>query len=100
MRSTLTYNGQLPSTGNAAIKHRIRREIHPARCALADTPCARGASALDFSRSFGKHRNDDGRLVTTVDGNDYACLVHPYLRLYVELDILLLRPEPPGALIS
>jgi hypothetical protein len=39
-------------------------------------------------------------LLTAVRGNDFATLIHPSLRLYAELDILVLRPEAPGAIIS
>jgi hypothetical protein len=46
--------------------------------------------------------SDDGQglLLNEINGNSFASLVHPNLHLYAELDILVLRPENPGALIS
>lgn len=41
-----------------------------------------------------------GKLLSTVGDNTFAALVHPYLRLYCELDILVLRPETPGSIVS
>jgi hypothetical protein len=44
--------------------------------------------------------SDRGKLLAKVGQNNFATLVNPYLRLYAELDILVLRPEAPGALIT
>jgi hypothetical protein len=53
------------------------------------------------TRSTGVAKVDgQAELLKEVGGYDFATLVHPYLRLYAELDILVLRPEAPGAIIS
>ncbi|WP_199040033.1 hypothetical protein [Glycomyces salinus] len=102
MRFTLTYNGRLPATSNAKTKHHIRRELHPQVKELWRThPALVGHSTfIESGPDRSDPDSDVGRLLTSIDGNDFASLVHPYLRLHAELDIFVLRPEPPGALIT
>jgi hypothetical protein len=100
MRFTLTYTGQLPSSSTAAVKHRIRRSIHPQLYELWQKHPALGGNEKFISRRTDDESDEHGVMLTEIAGFDFAALVHPYMRLYAELDILVLRPEPPGAVIS
>ncbi|MEV4202260.1 hypothetical protein [Micromonospora globbae] len=101
MHFTLTYHGRLPSSSNATTKHFIRTNLHPQIKELWRTHPALVHDPEWISRSA---ETDSGKewalLLKEVRGHDFAALVHPSLRLYAELDIFILRPEPPGAVIS
>lgn len=101
MRFTLTYSGRLPSSSNATIKHGIRTKLHPQLKELWNTHPALSTGDTWIARPAADGETEDyGNLLTKIDGNDFASLVHPWLHLYAELDILVLRPEAPGAVIS
>jgi hypothetical protein len=101
MHFTLTYSGQLPSSSNAKVKHDIRRKLHPQLKELWRTHPALVSDANLVTRNSGEEEhNIDAAFLTDIQGNDFAPLVHPYYKLYAELDILMLRPEAPGAVIS
>ncbi|WP_433268994.1 hypothetical protein ACQPZF_05715 [Actinosynnema sp. CS-041913] len=102
MRFTLTYSGRLPSSSNAGVKHRIRLDLHPQLKELWNTHPAL-AEKQDWITPPNVpvlREEERGVLLKEVGGNYFATLVNPYLRLYTELDILVLRPENPGALIT
>ncbi|MGW6721728.1 hypothetical protein [Streptomyces sp. NPDC054995] len=83
------------------MKHRIRRELHPQIKELWQTHPALTNSTNLVSRDNGEEGDSsDAKFLTDIQGNDFATLVHPYYKLYAELDILMLRPEAPGAVIS
>jgi hypothetical protein len=95
------YSGRLPSRSDAAIKHRIRRNIHPQLKELWRTHPALVNHHQWVSRQQLEQTSDDlGILLTDISGKDFGSRVHPQLKLYAELDILVLRPETPGAVIS
>ncbi|WP_073839292.1 hypothetical protein [Micromonospora sp. CB01531] len=101
MHFTLTFQGRLPSSSNAAAKNRIRADLHPQLKELWRTHPALVGNLEWVSRSV----EDDpeakcGQLLKKIRGHDFAVLVHPSMQLYAELDIFILRPEPPGAVIS
>jgi hypothetical protein len=96
MRFTLTYEGSLPSQGKAAIKHDIRCALHPQIKALwGYLPLKDNADWLTPSTSSG-----DSSFLTPVGGHLFASVVHPSHHLFAELDILLLKPEASGAIIT
>lgn len=99
MHFTIIYNGQLPSSSNATTKHKIRRQLHPQFKELWETHPALTNSANLVTRGNGQDRSD-AAFLTSIQGQDFATLVHPYYKLYAELDIFMLRPEAPGAVIS
>lgn len=100
MRFTLIYQGRIPSSSNASEKHRIRCELHPQLKQLwATHPALEGNDAW-VTRGPEDPVTGQGDFLVEVGGNDFAPLVHPKQWLYAELDILMLRPEAPGALIS
>ncbi|MGH3951392.1 MAG: hypothetical protein ACRDSE_20120 [Pseudonocardiaceae bacterium] len=102
MRFTLTYTGRLPGSSDAKVKHRIRLELHPQLKALWATHPAlvNKENWIAESQIDSSDENKKAILIKEIDGNVFASLVHPYLRLYAELDILVLRPNAPGAVIS
>lgn len=101
MRFTLTYHGRLPSSSNAREKHRIRTELHPQLKELWRTHPALASKEPWIERANGSDAKDgQAELLTEIAGHDFAALVHPWQKLYAELDILMLRPEAPGAVIS
>jgi hypothetical protein len=104
---TLTYAGRLPSSGSARTsgvaktKHDIRRAFHPQLKELWRTHPALADHQHWILRQWTDPAQDSvGALLVGISGNDFATLIHPYLKLYVELEILVLRPEAPGAVIS
>jgi hypothetical protein len=101
MHFTLTYSGQLPSSSNAKVKHDIRRKLHPQLKELWRThPALVGSTNLVTRNSGEEEDSSDAAFLTNIQGNDFAPLVHPRYYLHAELDILMLRPEAPGAVIS
>jgi hypothetical protein len=91
----------LPSNSNAKEKHRIRTELHPQLKELWRTHPALASKAHWIMRPDGSDPADgQAELLKEVAGYDFAALVHPWQKLYAELDILMLRPEAPGAVIS
>lgn len=82
MKFTLTYDGPLATNVRPCQKHDIRLALHPQLSELRQhSPILENVSA-----------------VPSVTIGDYAftTLVHPHWRFRAELDILMLRPEPPG----
>jgi hypothetical protein len=101
MRFTLIYEGKLPSSGDAKHKHEIRLALHPQLKELWKTHPALAVGREWIVRPFeGDDSEERGILIDQVGGHDFVSLVHPDLALYAELDILVLRPEAPGAVIS
>ena len=95
MRFTLTYDGPLASSGDARRKHAIRRKFHPQLKALWNFPPLNGNEKWIRAGSGA----DDGLMLTSVAGHSFASLVIPSLKLYAELEIILLRPEQPGGIV-
>jgi hypothetical protein len=101
MRFTLTYQGRLPSSSDAKQKHRIRTELHPQLKELWRThPALADSKAWVARAAQGEEEDGQAKSLKEIGGHDFAALVHPWQFLYAELDILVLRPEAPGAVIS
>ena len=98
MRFTLVYSGRLPGSGNAKVKHGIREKMHPQLKELWSTHPAltENQYLVGGAVKAGVPDQDRGVLLADVGQRKFSSLVHPYLKLYAELDILLLRPVPPG----
>lgn len=97
MRFTLIYDGPLPSNGNATKKAAIRAAFRPQLAALwrlAPLEGARGHLALTPDARVG------GSILCDVGGVLYAPLVCDLFKLVAELDVLLLRQQRPGSLIT
>jgi hypothetical protein len=98
MRFTLHYEGPLPSRGSATVKAAIRealerqlRELwtHPP-LSLSDTP----------DRLKPEVDEADLSVLMTRYGHTFAPLVTEKLGLRAELEILMLRPSPPGEIVG
>lgn len=103
MRFTLTYTGRLASRGDAKTKHAIRLKLHSQLKELWATHPALADEQQYISRVAPDGPANEGSQalsLTEIGGYDFAALVHPALKLYAELDILVLRPEPPGSVLS
>ena len=102
MKFALVYTGRLPSSSNATVKHEIRQKLHPQIKELWKThPALKNKSYwVGGAAPNGVSEADCNVLLTEIGNHKFATLVHPYLKLYAELDILVLRPESPGAIIS
>ena len=94
MEFVLTYEGALPATGRPVQKHQIRRALHPQLRELWKTHPGLQANEylLDVSAL--------DSVVRPVGPFNFATLVCDGLKLMAALDILLLRPGRPGAVIS
>lgn len=99
MRFTLTYRGPLRGGGNVAHKHEVRRALHPQLKELwTHDPLAHKATEW-----LGRPSSASGAEISALReerSQRFAVVVQHQLRLVAELDILLLRPEAPGALIQ
>lgn len=97
MRFTLNYDGPLPSRGNVASRVPIREALHPQLDELWDH------DPLANIRSRSLAQIPEGgqiSVVKAIGAHVFAPLVCTQLCLLAELDILMLRPEAPGAIMS
>jgi hypothetical protein len=96
MEFILLYEGRLKSSGNAADKHALRKYFSEQLETLWNNkPLAGKEDLLRYPP-----RKGETSIIEKVEGHYFAPLVTSRLHLVAELDILLLRPEQPGYLIS
>lgn len=97
MEFTLFYNGNLKANGNARHKQEIRRHFHSQLKNLwKQIP-------LDsYSEKWLNLKGEGGAesIITSVGKFKFAPLVNEGYHLIAELNIMLLRPEPPGSIIT
>ena len=101
MRFTLTYHGPLRGSGGgtAAHKHEVRRALHPQLSELwTHEPLQH--KVPDWLAAEPPSDASDATALREVGGHLFAVLVQAPLKLVVELDILLLRPEDPGSIVQ
>lgn len=94
MEFRLTYQGLLPSNGSAQEKHLIRRQLHVQLKELWNQ------IPLSHHRDFLEFPHKDISVIRQLGGIDFAVLVCEQLKLYAEIDVVLLRPGPLGGLIT
>ncbi len=96
MRFTLHYRGLLKSNGNPAHKHQIRKIFHSQLSQLWSQP------PLSDHSEYLKPRNKDGdySLQRTLGDFVFAPLVCEEMNVIAELDLVILRPEAPGNLLT
>ena len=95
MHFRLLYQGPLKANGSPIEKHRIRRSFHSQLKSLwAQPPLAEVGQRLNIDPSKGKSLG--------IIRGPYLCvpLVCAALELVASLEITLLRPEPPGQVIT
>lgn len=105
MKFRLTYDGSLPAAGrsNARVreKHAIRQQIHEQMSVLLQThPALMNVSFLEIKASKAGRRNEPYLPRITVGEFEFIPFVCKQLGMVCELDILFLRPEPPGYIVS
>ena len=99
VRFTLNYAGPLRGSGGglSVHKHELRRQFHPQLRELwQHEPLSHLA---DRWLIRGDHDEAGGALREVAD-RTFAVVVRHDIRLTAELDILLLRPEAPGAIMQ
>jgi hypothetical protein len=96
VRFTLTYEGQLFSKGSAQHKEDIRQAFHPQLRELWTH------DPLSIHPDYLLPDPAEGRLSVLMEVGDrvYAPLVSNRPCLLAELDILMLRPEPSGGIVT
>jgi hypothetical protein len=93
VRFTLTYEGLLLARGRSGQKETIRAALHPQLAELwTHDPLSIYPQFLETG--------GDISVLAHVDGHVYAPLVCESLHLLAELDLLLLRPELPGGIVT
>jgi hypothetical protein len=96
MRLLLHYRGELRSNGNPAHKHQLRQNFHRQLATLwAQRPLNETPVLLQPKASRG-----DYSLLRQVGGFTFVPLVNAEMDVVAELIVTLLRPEPPGGLIT
>lgn len=97
MRFRLFYDGALPSRGSATARLPIREALHPQLSELwSHDPLAPRRDRY-LSENPGEGNIS---VLKRVGAHVYAPLICTQLSLLAELDILMLRPEPPGRVIA
>lgn len=91
MEFILTYDGPLPSNGRPIQKHNIRRQLHPQLKELWHHGVLN--SYLHETKLGGKVRSEVG-------GYGFTAIIHPFWDFIASLDILLLRPERSGNIVT
>ena len=94
MEFILTYEGPLPSNGNPTQKHEIRRAFHPQLRELWSThPALKPIDYLLDPTAINS-------VIFSAGAFNFASLICEELGLLAAIDVLLLRPGRPGAVIS
>lgn len=96
MKFTLHYRGILKANGKPDHKQCIRRCFHKQLAILwQQVPLNEQQYLLEKEPAKGKIS-----VIQTVNGFDFAPLINEQLNLIAELKIIMLRPEPPGSIIT
>lgn len=95
MEFTLTYQGALKANGGIDHKQDIRRAFHPQLQILWQQPPLNHFDNLEREPPSGQ-----GTILQDVGPFAFAPVINKKFRLTAELDILFLRPEAPGSIIT
>ena len=96
MEFTLYYRGPLKSSGSSKEKHRLRQYFHPQLKTLWDQlPLSQHKFWLEYPP-----KQNEISVIKPLQGFHFAPLVCESLALIAKINITLLRPEPPGSIIS
>lgn len=94
MEFRLYYRGPLKSNGNVKHKHAIREQIHKQ---LKQLWSQKPLSDLKEKLLSGQHELG---CIRSLEGFVFAPLVQGRIDLIADIDITLLRPEEPGAIVT
>jgi len=92
MEFRLIYRGILKANGNKEHKHKLRQAFHVQLKELWKQPPLKGYEDWAKSKPFGKD--------VEIGGIKIKPFIISRMSLNASLNILLLRPQPPGALIT
>lgn len=96
MDFTLHYRGELKSNGSPRHKQALRRQFHPQLKQLwKELPLSSSAGFLREAPQPG-----EPSVIQRANGFNFASLVCKRLALVLELEINILWPQPPGAIVS
>ena len=96
MEFRLIYGGTLKSHGDIKEKHKIRKYFHPQLKELWNQ-----SPLKDYKDYLEVNPKDDKiSVIERIGEYQFAPLVTAHLKLISELDIILLRPEDPGRIIT
>jgi hypothetical protein len=96
MEFTLHYRGELKANRGPQDKQLLRRHFHAQLAVLwKQLPLKERQKLLEKEPGQGKTS-----IIRNVNGFDFAPLINEQLNLIAELKITLLRPEPPGSIIT
>jgi hypothetical protein len=100
MHFRLTYRGELRANGAPLHKHAIRKTLHKQLAALWEQkPLVTVNNPVPPIPNVAPNTFRDS-LLKTIGGFSFIPLVCEQLRLVCKLDIVMLRPEEPGNLIT
>jgi hypothetical protein len=96
MRFTLTYRGALPANGDARIKQAVRRQLHPQLKHLFTYP----PLSHKVNTMLDEVQTMRPCIIERLGPFRFAPLVSSKYDLVAAVELLFLRPEPPGRLIT
>ena len=96
MQFTLIYRGRLPANGDARSKQVIRRQLHPQIKHLFTYPPLNGR----VTTMLDEVQNQRPNIIEHLDGFRFAPIITTRYDLVASIEVLFLRPEPPGRLIT
>ena len=100
MEFTLTYKGPLKSNGSLKDKQDIRRAIHPQLRKLWTYPPLKGFTEEDHHYLNDNPPDNKISIIQKIGVFSFAPLVNQKLYLFTEINLILLRPEPPGSIVT
>lgn len=96
MEFTLHYRGELKANRGPKDKHALRRHFHSQLAILwQQNPLKDRGDLLGWDEA-----DQQSSIIQSMNGFDFAPLVNEKLHLIAELRITMLRPEPPGSIIT
>ena len=94
MKFSLYYRGQLKSNGGPKEKHLIRKSFHPQLKTLWNQ------EPLSNFTGFYKSTNAEDSIARQIGLFKFVPLVCQAFHLVTSIHITLLRPEPPGSIVT
>jgi hypothetical protein len=96
MQFTLIYRGLLPANGDARSKQLIRRQLHPQLKHLFSYSPLSGRTSTMLCEIQTLRPN----IIEHLDNFRFAPIITTRYDLVASIELLFLRPEPPGRLIT
>lgn len=94
MEFTLFYDGKLKGNGSVHDKHEIRMQFHEQLKTLWNQKPLNGLSSKLLAPTY------EFTAIRKIGDFTFAPLVYESIKLVAKLDITILRPEEPGAIIT